>query len=104
MPVLVSAAGRRNFPDFLSQYIPPLPGTFVNSDSGEALGACPNILAVTLGQRPGIGGAAERTYVAGKDMVSWKEHPVVLRCAALWWQHRRSAKRACVAGKDLVSL
>ncbi len=62
--------GRRNFADFLSQYIPPLPGTYVSLDTGVPLGACPNILAVTHGQRPGIGGAAGRLYVAGKDVVS----------------------------------
>ncbi|GAB4823030.1 hypothetical protein N2152v2_010076 [Parachlorella kessleri] len=82
--------GRRNFADFLAQYIPPLPGTFVSVDSGKALGVCPNILTVTLGQRPGIGGAAERTYVAGKDMVNrvvyvcqGHDHPALLTRTAL---------------------
>ena len=68
---LSPSPGRRNFADFLSQYIPPQPGTFVSVEEGRRpLGPCPNVLTVTHGQRPGIGGAADRTYVAGKDVVS----------------------------------
>lgn len=63
-------AGRRNFADFLHQYLPPLPGRYVDVDSGAALGPCPDLAAVTHGQRPGIGGAADRMYAVGKDVVS----------------------------------
>lgn len=63
------AVGRRNFADFLSQYIAPLPGRFVDVETGADLGPCPDIAAVTHGQRPGIGGAAQRVYAVGKDVV-----------------------------------
>ena len=69
-PSLAAAAGRRNYAEFLSQYSPPLPGRFVDVDSGAQLGPCPDLAAVTHGQRPGIGGAPERVYAAGKDVVS----------------------------------
>lgn len=62
-------AGRRNFGAFLSQYIPPMPGRYVDVDSGAELGPCPDLAAVTNGQRPGIGGAPERVYAVGKDVV-----------------------------------
>ena len=53
----------------MEQYVPPLPGRYVDIDTGADLGPCPNMLAVTHGQRPGIGGAPARVYAAGKDMV-----------------------------------
>lgn len=68
-PPILPVAGRRNFADFLSQYIAPLPGRFVDVDTGADLGPCPDVAAVTHGQRPGVGGAAERVYTAGKDVV-----------------------------------
>ena len=70
LPPLAAAAGRRNYAEFLSQYSPPLPGRFVDVDSGAQLGPCPDLAAVTHGQRPGIGGAPERVYAVGKDLVS----------------------------------
>ena len=64
-------AGRRSFGEFVSQYVPPLPGRYMDVDSGASLApACPNLLAVTHGQRAGLGGAADRVYVVGKDLVS----------------------------------
>ena len=59
---------RRPFADFLEQYLAPVPGAFVDVDTGQLRGSCPNILAVTHGQRAGIGGAAGRTFVVGKDV------------------------------------
>jgi tRNA U34 2-thiouridine synthase MnmA/TrmU len=57
-------AGRRKFGDFLSQYVAPVPGRLVDVGSGADLGACPNVLALTHGQRAGIGGAAGRCTLA----------------------------------------
>ena len=37
-------------------------------DTGADLGPCPNLLAVTHGQRPRLSGMPDRTYVAGKDV------------------------------------
>ena len=53
-------AGRRDFGDFMSQYVAPVPGQFVDVDSGRVLGPCSNILAVTWGQRSAIGGMPDR--------------------------------------------
>lgn len=69
-PSLSPHAGRRNFAAFLGQYLPPLPGRYVDVDTRRDLGTCPDLAAVTHGQRPGIGGAADRVYAAGKDLVS----------------------------------
>ncbi|KAI3426035.1 hypothetical protein D9Q98_008003 [Chlorella vulgaris] len=93
--------GRRDFGDFLSQYISPQPGRYVDVDSGTVLGPCPDVAAVTHGQRPGIGGAPERVYAVGKDVVQGivyvahgGQHPALLCTAALlrtphWlsWEH-----------------
>lgn len=87
------AAGRRNFSDFLSQYLPPVPGTFVSVDSGRPLGPCPNLLTVTHGQRPGIGGAADRMYVVGKDVVS------LLGCRGSGFSFKISVGRGVCHGK-----
>eukprot|EP00891_Asterochloris_glomerata_P002901 jgi/Astpho2/2901/Aster-01051 len=77
--------GRRDFGDFMSQYVAPMPGQFVDVDSGRVLGPCSNILAVTWGQRSAIGGMPDRTYVVGKDMVAClvyvalgQSHPALL--------------------------
>ncbi|KAK9803395.1 hypothetical protein WJX72_005352 [[Myrmecia] bisecta] len=60
--------GRRNFGDFISQYVAPMPGRFVEVGSGCDLGPCAKLAAITHGQRAGIGGAADRMYVVGKDV------------------------------------
>lgn len=72
LPPLPSPAstGRRNFADFLAQYLPPRPGRYVDAATGADLGPCADVGGVTHGQRPGIGGAADRVYAVGKDVVS----------------------------------
>lgn len=101
--------GRRNFADFLAQYTPPIPGTFVNVDSGLRMGPCPDIAAVTHGQRPGIGGAAERVYAVGKDVVDrvisvaqGRDHPALLCTTALLrtphWLSPAHAARLAASG------
>ena len=94
--------GRRNFSNFLSQYLPPLPGEFIDIESGEKLADCSDITSVTFGQRPGIGGASQRTYVAGKDVntrvvyiATGRDHPALLtRSACLRTPHWLSAAHA----------
>ncbi|KAF8062775.1 PDIL5-4 [Scenedesmus sp. PABB004] len=67
--------GRRSFGRFVEAYLPPAPGTYVDVDSGRALGRCANMLALTVGQRAaGLGGQAGRVYVAGKDLVAGVVH------------------------------
>ncbi|EFN55599.1 hypothetical protein CHLNCDRAFT_35486 [Chlorella variabilis] len=82
--------GRRNFAAFLGQYLAPLPGRYVDVGSGAVLGTCPDLAAVTHGQRPGIGGAPERVYAVGKDVVErvvyvaqGRGHPALLCTTAL---------------------
>lgn len=60
--------GKRNFKQFIANYIDSLEGRFVDVDSGEDLGLCENIFGYTYGQRPGIGGLPQKTYVVGKDI------------------------------------
>jgi tRNA-specific 2-thiouridylase len=60
--------GRRNFANFLSEYVQPQPGRYVDAASGKDVGRCDDVLKLTHGQRAGIGGKLERTYVVGKDI------------------------------------
>lgn len=53
-------AGRRRFGDFLAEYSEPLPGHYVDVDSGSEIGRCQNMAAVTYGQRASIGGNPDR--------------------------------------------
>lgn len=61
--------GKRNFKEFLKQYIPPQPGNF-ETGNGEVVGRHESISFYTIGQRKGlgIGGAGEAWYVIGKDV------------------------------------
>lgn len=94
--------GRRDFGDFLSQYAPPAPGCYVDVDGGADLGPCPNLLALTHGQRPGLGGLPGKTYVAGKDVVAGvayvargRDHAALLcRTALLRTPHWLSGRHA----------
>ena len=58
--IKVCNAGRRNFQEFLEEYSEAVPGVFIDVDEGEEIGKCPNILAITLGQKAGLGGQKER--------------------------------------------
>jgi len=82
--------GRRNFAEFLEQYLPIVPGRFIDVENGKDVGRCENILTVTIGQRPGIGGASDRTYVAGKDInagvvyiATGRNHPALATKSAM---------------------
>jgi tRNA-specific 2-thiouridylase len=60
--------GRRDFGGFMKGYAAPVEGVFECVDSGRALAACPDLLALTLGQRARIGGSPVPLYVVGKDV------------------------------------
>ncbi|MDF2550640.1 MAG: mnmA [Chlamydiales bacterium] len=61
--------GKRNFKEFLSQYIPARPGAIENL-KGEVIGSHQGICYYTIGQRKGlgIGGQGEAWFVIGKDV------------------------------------
>lgn len=61
--------GKRDFKDFLTQYIPNRPGRF-ETLSGENVGEHDGIAYYTIGQRKGLklGGAGDPWYVVGKDV------------------------------------
>jgi len=61
--------GKRNFKEFISQYIPYHPGDFVTT-SGKVLGQHDGAAYYTIGQRKGlgIGGPGEAYFVVDKDM------------------------------------
>ena len=53
-------AGRRNFADFISGYVEPMEARYAGVSTGRHMGDCPNLAAVTWGQRAPIGGLPER--------------------------------------------
>lgn len=61
--------GKRNFKEFLSQYIAYTPGNFETLD-GRVMGRHDGVAYYTLGQRKGmgIGGAGDAWFVVGKDV------------------------------------
>ena len=89
--------GRRPFGDFLSRYMPPCPGRFLDVDTGSVLGTHPDCQALTHGQRARLGGHAAPWFVVGQSpavkgdvfVARGKEHPA-LYCTtavvgALFW-------------------
>lgn len=63
--------GKRNFKEFIQQYIPYQKGDFI-SISGKKIGEHEGMAYYTIGQRKGlkIGGAGEPWFVCGKDPLS----------------------------------
>lgn len=61
--------GKRNFKQFISQYIAYTPGDF-ETPEGKVVGAHDGVAYYTVGQRKGlaIGGAGEAWFVLGKDV------------------------------------
>ena len=95
-------AGRRSFGDFLEQYAPPVEGAFADVDRpGARLGAAHNMLALTHGQRAGIGGASDRrACFQGPDRVlpATKYRGVVGTCPCI-----ALVSRTCRNAGDSVS-
>ena len=60
--------GRRDFRDFISEYVEMKPGPFVCVDGNGHLGTHTGIAAYTHGQRAGISGVPKPFYVVGKDV------------------------------------
>ena len=62
--------GERNFKEFLSNYLPNIPGDIVNIDSNEKVGNHVGLMYYTIGQRRGLnlGGNTDRGFVVGKNL------------------------------------
>jgi tRNA U34 2-thiouridine synthase MnmA/TrmU len=79
--------GKRRFPEFIQEYMDPLPGQFVLQD-GTVLGAHEGVHLFTVGQRARIAGRAKAMFVAAKDpeartitVVPGADHPALRRSA-----------------------
>lgn len=59
--------GKREFQDFISEYIDDKPGEHVDLDSGLSIGKHNGIHKLTIGQRCRIGGGSKAYYVFNKD-------------------------------------
>ncbi|XP_055371654.1 mitochondrial tRNA-specific 2-thiouridylase 1 isoform X2 [Condylostylus longicornis] len=60
--------GDRNFQNFISQYVDPVPGDFIDIDSGKTVGRHNGIHQWTIGQRCRIPGCVKPFFVAMKDV------------------------------------
>ncbi len=62
--------GKRNFPDFISNYIDEKEGDIVETETNKVIGKHRGSLFCTIGQRSGLnlGGQTEPHYVSGKDI------------------------------------
>lgn len=58
--------GKRKFNEFMSEYVSPLEGEFVNIDTGEVVGKHRGIHNYTIGQRLLVPGQKERLYALRK--------------------------------------
>lgn len=58
--------GKRSFKDFISEYIAPKPGTFVDIETGKVIGEHNGIHNFTIGQGILQGGQSQKLYVLRK--------------------------------------
>ncbi|XP_011227707.1 mitochondrial tRNA-specific 2-thiouridylase 1 isoform X2 [Ailuropoda melanoleuca] len=59
--------GKRNFENFILQYLQPRPGKFISIEDSKVLGTHKGWFLYTLGQRAKISGLQEPWYVVEKD-------------------------------------
>ncbi len=62
--------GKRNFPEFISNYLEEKPGNIVDEETGEVVGKHRGALFYTIGQRKGLnlGGFDNPYFVSSKDI------------------------------------
>lgn len=60
--------GKREFQDFISEYIPDKPGDFIDLNDGRVIGKHKGFHHWTVGQRSKLGGALEAYFVYKKDL------------------------------------
>lgn len=66
--------GKRQFRDFMAQYVDPRPGKFIDLDSGQVVGSHNGLHLYTVGQRCGLPG---RCYYIAEKMVDTGDITVV---------------------------
>ncbi len=62
--------GKRNFPEFISNYLEEKPGNIIDENTGEKVGTHRGALFYTIGQRKGLnlGGFDDPYFVSSKDI------------------------------------
>lgn len=62
--------GERNFSQFLSNYLPNIPGNIIDIETNKKIGEHIGLMYYTIGQRKGlnIGGDSDKIFVVGKDL------------------------------------
>lgn len=58
--------GKRKFSDFMSEYVDPMPGDFIDIDTGKTIGHHHGIHQYTIGQGALISGQKQKYYVVRK--------------------------------------
>lgn len=58
--------GKRKFSDFMSEYVEPTPGNFIDIDTGQIIGQHRGIHEYTIGQGALISGQKQKYYVVRK--------------------------------------
>ena len=65
---LLTALSKRNFADFIAQFVAAVPGIAINVDDGTVVADVDNVMTWTNGQRLTIGGLPDRFYVVATDV------------------------------------
>lgn len=62
--------GERNFSEFLTNYLPNIPGDIINIETNEKIGKHTGLMYYTIGQRKGLnlGGNKNKMFVVGKNL------------------------------------
>jgi tRNA U34 2-thiouridine synthase MnmA/TrmU len=62
--------GKRSLGAFLGGYIPPVPGVFVDVETGREVGKCADAQAVTVGQSARVSGQKEKLYIVSTGLAA----------------------------------
>ncbi len=79
--------GKRNFPEFISNYLQPNPGKIIDIETNKVIGDHKGAFFYTIGQRRGLnlGGQQEAMYVVKKDLkanvvyAGGENHPLLFK-------------------------
>uniref|UniRef100_UPI0037E94665 mitochondrial tRNA-specific 2-thiouridylase 1 n=1 Tax=Semicossyphus pulcher TaxID=241346 RepID=UPI0037E94665 len=62
--------GKRNFENFILEYLEPKPGSFIAIEDGTVMGKHKGWFTLTLGQRARLGGTRDPWFVVDKDIAT----------------------------------